>query len=499
MAAQFIFRSQNKLPFSLRTVIYPGIEIKRIKENDVAVFELIDANNSSDLIVELVVKRKSSASTAATTTEKTGVPPPSQQPGASSVQQSAATPDSSAATPSVKATLPADAAAAPSAKATLPTHPPTPATMNKSKEWNQRFQELVEFQRKHGHTHVSPKEHPELAIWVAQHAIPSSSQLHTKETKKKVTPNNQKTKKQQVVGANNLIGTPKTKNNEWNDRYTELIQYKRQHGNCLVRKATASTVYPKLIAWVYQQRNSLQKGELSSERIQKLNDIGFHWDAKESMWNFHYALLMMYKRQHGHVKVPQSHFVPQKEGPPINLGNWAQTQRQDFKHGKISPERVAKLNEIGFVWGIRDKCGWMPRYRDLIEYRNEFGHCNVPQQYKGNKALGPWVDKQRQKFKKGLMCEKHRDLLNNIGFEWVRAKTPNRDYSQRKGQVKEEENMEGDVDDEEEEEEPSDDEEEEEGRGGNDDDAHHDPNELDDHHDAIRHSYPNDVHLPPFY
>lgn len=463
MATQFIVRSQDKQPFGLRTVIYPGIEIKRTKENDIAVFELTD----SDLIVELVVKRKSSAPA---TTGKTGVPP---KPCVSSVQ------------PAAKAAAPA--AAAPSVKATLPTPP-----AKKSQEWNKRFNELVEFKRKNGHTNVSPKEHPELAIWVAQHAMHFNSnqlsQLHT-ETKK-VT--NQKTKKQ---WAN--LGNPKTKyrpvtnpDHEWNDRYTELIQYKRQHGNCLVRKSTC-TDYPKLMAWISQQRGAFNKGLLSQERIQKFNDIGFNWDAKESMWNFHYALLMMYKQQHGHVRVPQSHFVSQKEGPAINLGNWAQTQRQDFKLGKISPDRVAKLNEIGFVWGIRDNCGWMHRYRELIEYRDQNGHCNVPQQYKLNKALGPWVDKQRQKFKKGLMSEKHQDLLNNIGFEWVRAKTPNRDYSKPKRQTDQEQNIEGDHD----EDEQSDDEEEE--GGGEGEDAYHDPNELY-HHDAIRHSYPN-VHLPPFY
>jgi hypothetical protein len=42
------------------------------------------------------------------------------------------------------------------------------------------------------------------------------------------------------------------------------------------------------------------------------------------------------------------------------------------------------------------------------------------------------VDKQRQKHKKGDMSEEHQNLLNAIDFEWVRGKTPNRDYFKHK-------------------------------------------------------------------
>ena len=138
---------------------------------------------------------------------------------------------------------------------------------------------------------------------------------------------------------------------------------------------------------------------------------------------------MMYKQQHGHVNVPQFYTVPQKEGPPVTLGQWVQTLRVKFKTGKISAERISKLNELGFVWVIRKNVGWNERYRELIEYREEHGDVNVPQHYKLNKSLGPWVDKQRQKYRKGVMPKDQEEKLNAVGFEWVRGKTPNRDYS----------------------------------------------------------------------
>jgi cobalamin biosynthesis protein CobT len=96
------------------------------------------------------------------------------------------------------------------------------------------------------------------------------------------------------------------------------------------------------------------------------------------------------------------------------------------------PERIQKLNSLGFVWGIKNRVTWQDRYNELLHYRSQHGNCNVPQQYKTNHSLGIWVDKQRQKHKKGDMSEEHQNLLNAIDFEWVRGKTPNRDYFKQK-------------------------------------------------------------------
>jgi hypothetical protein len=43
---------------------------------------------------------------------------------------------------------------------------------------------------------------------------------------------------------------------------------------------------------------------------------------------------------------------------------------------------------------------WNSRYEELVEFKRQNGHCNVPQRYSHNKALGKWVHKQRQEFKK---------------------------------------------------------------------------------------------------
>ena len=69
-------------------------------------------------------------------------------------------------------------------------------------------------------------------------------------------------------------------------------------------------------------------------------------------WEHRLQMLVEFKNKHGHCMVPQSH--PQ-------LGAWVKWQREKyalFENGKVSyftPEKIASLNKLGFVWRVRRK------------------------------------------------------------------------------------------------------------------------------------------------
>ncbi len=48
---------------------------------------------------------------------------------------------------------------------------------------------------------------------------------------------------------------------------------------------------------------------------------------------------------------------------------------------------------------------WHKHIKDLIDFKEMFGHCNVPFQYNENKSLGYWVHNMRQVYKKWLKGE----------------------------------------------------------------------------------------------
>ena len=65
---------------------------------------------------------------------------------------------------------------------------------------------------------------------------------------------------------------------DWRDRYQMLVEYKKEHGHCMVPQS-----HPTLGAWVKWQREkfALHEGGKSKyfneEKIDKLNEIGFVW------------------------------------------------------------------------------------------------------------------------------------------------------------------------------------------------------------------------------
>ena len=112
------------------------------------------------------------------------------------------------------------------------------------------------------------------------------------------------------------------------------------------------------------------------------------------------------------------------------------TQRRQYrllqqgKKSSITEERIAKLEEIGFVWDAKSANDdtWNQRYKELIEYKRKHGDCLVPYNYEPKmqlaESLGLWVIIQRTEyrlFRQGIpssMTQERIDKLEDIGFKW---------------------------------------------------------------------------------
>lgn len=82
---------------------------------------------------------------------------------------------------------------------------------------------------------------------------------------------------------------------------------------------------------------------------------------------------------------------------------------------------------------------WEVGFKYLTEYKNEFGHTNVPKResYKGY-ALGIWCQSQRGKYQSGALRENRKEKLENIEFDFDPLETEwNRRYEQYKRYIKE--------------------------------------------------------------
>ena len=132
---------------------------------------------------------------------------------------------------------------------------------------------------------------------------------------------------------------------QWEAGYDHLKDYAEAQGDCLVPRTHKVEGHP-LGRWVSTQRNN--KDSLSDERRQRLDALGFVWDASDdAKWEAGYAHLKDYAEEHGDCRVPTTHKV---EGHP--LGNWVGRQRNNKN---LSDEQRQRLDALGFAWDARKK------------------------------------------------------------------------------------------------------------------------------------------------
>ena len=200
---------------------------------------------------------------------------------------------------------------------------------------------------------------------------------------------------------------------KWETHYAELLKFKAVHGHLNVPRD--SQEFPMLGSWVDNQRSAKNRGILYSEREQVLNQAGFRWSDQQISWDEKYLELLEFWKKTGHTNVS-----PTNTGHK-SLGIWVQYLRKSYKEGTLDPERVRKLNDIGYIWDLHDK-RWWDRYQELLEFKKIHGHCNVSNQFQGNPVLAQWVATQRSKRSKGLLTSDYEKLLTDIGFAWISSR-----------------------------------------------------------------------------
>ena len=218
----------------------------------------------------------------------------------------------------------------------------------------------------------------------------------------------------------------------WERRYQQLIQFVDKHG-CFPYDKDVETLAEeedrKLYWWcknqkkayaIYKRRKNQEHTNMTPEREEKLDAIGFCWNEHEASWLRRYRELDAYRKHHGDCLVPQEY--------PANpsLAVWVGEQRNQLKRLKdgkpstMTAERYRLLNEIEFSWNVWD-ARWMQRYKELEEHVRLNGLGSFPS-YKDNRRLNSWLlvqKRQLQKMENGdrsTMTEERRGLLQRLGI-----------------------------------------------------------------------------------
>jgi superfamily II DNA or RNA helicase len=258
-----------------------------------------------------------------------------------------------------------------------------------SGRWEEKFNELLVYRVEHGDVNV-PRFHPSgLGAWV-------HNQRHIRNTS--IMPND-RIKQLEEIGFN---WNPQDE--QWEVAFDKLIEYKKKHGHINASQRDVTGVG----RWSHQQRMNRKKGKelLSVEQIRRLDEIGFEWTPRNSVWNEGFKKLLAYNAAHGNVNVPKI--------PLTDLGTWVSVQRRAKNKGEITDERIRLLDEIGFIWNAID-FKWDKMFAELCDYKKTHGHLNIPTSSSG---LGSWVHVQRRAMRNGKLSEEKIQRLKNVDFVW---------------------------------------------------------------------------------
>ena len=124
--------------------------------------------------------------------------------------------------------------------------------------WETRFNELVQYKAKHGDCNV-PVKQGQLGKWVSTQRTAYMAGSLAQDRIDRL--NN--------VGLKWAMIDPIV---PWETRFNDLVKYKVKHGDCDVPQRQG-----KLGTWVNTQRTNYKKDNLSKDRIDRLNVIGFDW------------------------------------------------------------------------------------------------------------------------------------------------------------------------------------------------------------------------------
>ena len=217
----------------------------------------------------------------------------------------------------------------------------------------------------------------------------------------------------------------------WEDYYELAKIYYEHYGNLLIPaafKTNDGCTYDengivKLGIWISTQRQNFSN--LSPEKQQSLQNIGFVLNPLKERWHKNYELAKAYYEHHGNLLMPYKFKTndgyTHDENGTINLGNWIGTQRKNFS--SLSKEKQQLLQDIGFALNFLDE-QWRKNYKFANIYYEHYGNLSVPQTFKTNDGytydengtinLGVWVRNQRKSFPS--LSKEKQQLLQEIVF-----------------------------------------------------------------------------------
>lgn len=207
----------------------------------------------------------------------------------------------------------------------------------------------------------------------------------------------------------------------WEKGFASAQKYRTEHGDLLVPVRYRDKNDFALGEWIVYNRQRYLGGNLTQNRIERLEAIGMVWSTSNDLWEQNYAAATQYYLEHGDLEVPIKYETPSGFG----LGVWLGAQRAAHKAGELPQDQVERLDALGMDWTNRNDRKWMSLYDVAAAYYHEHGNLNVPSEYvtPDGVLLGKWVARQRYAYlnpdrSSARVTPERKALLDKLGMVW---------------------------------------------------------------------------------
>ena len=204
---------------------------------------------------------------------------------------------------------------------------------------------------------------------------------------------------------------------DWFERGLAELAAHIERGGAMTRLPRDYTTLTgfRLGTWCHARRNDRREGKLNGERIGALDALGFVWEPNQEAYERGLAELTAYIEENGSARMPTDHATDSG----FELGVWCGIRRTQRKTGQLSPERIAELDALGFIWDQLQH-EFDRGLTELGAYVEENGDARVPQGFvtPTDFKLGTWCGERRKQRKQGRLPTERVEALDRLGFVW---------------------------------------------------------------------------------
>ena len=195
---------------------------------------------------------------------------------------------------------------------------------------------------------------------------------------------------------------------------TKLQKYKKENGHVNVPVDYIDNDGNYLGKWLSHVRENMRKGQLSPQRISKLEKMGVDFNPQRSIIEERMVLIRDYYAEYNTINIPVDTVYK-----GVSLGCFIEECKKKKRKNKLHKELDELLTDKGLIWNPREY-EWNKKYEIAKKFYMEFGNISVNNNSRiyGGIDLYNWLSKQKEAYHKGILNMDRLKKLEEIGITW---------------------------------------------------------------------------------